>query len=334
MTERDPIDALVRAALWRTRGARALESVLLGTSAALTTAMACELSQADALRADALAVQALAALACGASWWVEHAPDAASVARHADRELGCEGALLTAWERGSSSGPLGALLAERVRGRLPTDAVGRATRKPLLALLSAPLGLAALWLALPPTPAAMPSSTLELVARTRASLQRAAPSAPEGSTLRAELEQAALELAAPIPAPQQAAAALERAVQALEQGLAGKASSAEPSQLAALDLARASLGELGGPAGSSQVPGGAFGGSSAAEGMQNEPPLRTMTGSPQGSTAGGTPTSPVPSPVAPAERAPERGTTAGRWWAPEDDAVVSAWRARAGQVPR
>ena len=334
MSERDSISALVSALLWRTRAARAVESALLGTSAGLATAIACQLSGANALRPDALAAQAIAALACGASWWVEHAPDAASVARRADRELGCDGALVTAWESRTRSGALVALLAERVRAGLPRDAATRASRKPLLAFASAPLALAALWLALPPTQPAVAPATLELVARTASALERAAGTAPEGSELRAELERAAAELAQASGSPAASAAALERAVAALERGAREGAGAADPAQLAALDLAQAALGELSGSgsaAGGSETASSA---SSGAGGMQNEAALRTMNGSPQGSTAGGTPTSPAPSPVAPAERAPERGTTAGRWWGPEDDAVVSAWRARAGQVPR
>jgi len=334
MTERDPIETLVRAALRRTRGARALEAALLGSSAALSTAIACELAGADALRADALAVQALAALACGASWWVEHAPDADSVARRADRELGCDGALLTAWESRARAGVLSALLAERVRTSLPADALARAARKPQSALLALPLALAALWLALPSAVPAIPPATLELVARTRAALERASRSAPEGSELRSELEQAAAALAEAPQAPEQLAAPLERAARALERGTDGAAASPEPAALAALDLVRAALGELGAPARGAASPGGASGAVSAAGGMQNGTPLRTMSGSPQAATDGGTPTSPVPSPAAPAGRAPEWGTTAGRWWRPDEDAVVSAWRARAGQVPR
>ena len=339
MTERDPIETLVRAALRRTRGARALEAALLGSSAALSTAIACELAGADALRADALAVQALAALACGASWWVEHAPDADSVARRADRELGCDGALLTAWESRARAGVLSALLAERVRTGLPADALARAARKPQLALLALPLALAALWLALPSAVPAIPPATLELVARTRAALERASRSAPEGSELRSELEQAAAALAEAPQAPEQLAAPLERAARALERGTDGAAASPEPAALAALDLAaldlvRAALGELGAPARGAASPGGASGALSAAGGMQNGTPPRTMSGSPQAATDGGTPTSPLPSPAAPAGRAPEWGTTAGRWWRPDEDAVVSAWRARAGQIPR
>lgn len=334
MTERDSIDALVGSLLWRTRAARAVESALLGSSAALSTAIACQLSGADALRPDALVALGLAALACGASWWVEHAPDATAVARHADRELGCDGALLTAWEARTHSGPLVALLAERVRSGLPRDAATRASRKPLLVFAAAPLALAALWLALPPAQPTVAPATLELVARTGSALERAAGAAPAESELRAELQLAAAELAQASGSPAASAAALERAVAALERDLRGDAGSAQPAQVAALDLARASLGELWGLEGAAGGSETAPGQSSGAGGMQNESPRRTMSGSPQGSTAGGTPTSPVPSPVAPAERAPERGTTAGRWWAPEDDAVVSAWRARAGQVPR
>lgn len=346
MTERDGIPSLIGAALRRTRAARALEAALLGASAAFATALACQLSGVEALRADALAVQALAALACAASWWVEHAPNAQAVAERADRELGCDGALMTAWESRGRGGALARLLAVRVNADLPVDAVARAARKPQLALVAPPLALAALCVAWPSTTSQLAPATLELVARTATALARAAASAPAGSELRAELERAAAALAQPSERSGAQAAALQRASAALERSALGGAGEGEPAQLAALDLARACEHELLAAGGATEgategATGGATGGSGStsraslgAGGMQNAPPLRTMSGSPQGSSASGTPTSPVPSHAGSAERAPERGTTAGRWWRPEEDAVVSAWRARAGQVPR
>jgi len=63
------------------------------------------------------------ALGCGvlaaATWWFEHSPRPAGVARRLDRRLGMDGMLFTAWEFEGEEKQLGGLLSQRVAARVP-----------------------------------------------------------------------------------------------------------------------------------------------------------------------------------------------------------------------
>lgn len=107
--------------------ARAVECALIGSGVLLGTlaVLAWERNALGSIGAWSVA------LGCGlfaaATWWVEHSPKQAGVARRLDRKLGLDGMLFTAWEvereEEGLSGLLSARVAARVSRRRALDAV-------------------------------------------------------------------------------------------------------------------------------------------------------------------------------------------------------------------
>ena len=245
------------------------------------------------------------------------------------------GAFTTAWEHEARGGALAALLVERTQRALPADVVARSARKPALALAALPLAAVAVLLALPPARPATPAALRAMLPHVSAALVRASQSSSATPEVSRELASAAEALLAAPQDPARLERELRTALRTLDARRGGAEAGSDPIQLAAADLVQAALAELG-SGGGAGVPTAARGGfpeTPDASGMQNGPPLLTMSGSPEPERTSGTPASPAP-PAVPLSPTPESGTSAGRWWRREDDGVVSAWRARAADTQR
>jgi len=109
----------VRVAFRALAVARGVECALIcsGTLLGTLAVLAWEHNQLGSIAAWSVA------LGCGvfaaATWWLEHSPRPAGVARRLDRRLGLDGMLFTAWEAEREREGLGGLLSARVAARVP-----------------------------------------------------------------------------------------------------------------------------------------------------------------------------------------------------------------------
>ena len=302
-------------------------------------------------------VATTAALLAAASWWLEHLPRAAAIARRIDDELRFDGALVTAFEaeRRPHSGELARALSRRVAARLPLRTALRAALPPSLAVAAFPLAAVAV-LALAHQSAddsrRTPGATVralafgavgelaaELAARAEqltpeqfekalalaAEAQRAAAQ-PESAHAEEVLDEAAewlAELARELPADPELRERRERAEAATDAAR----HDVEPSHVEPLEAGDdeevADRGRLAAD-GSAAAGAGAETGELAsgdASGTMFPPdsPADALGGPPP--AAGDTP-------------APGAGLVGGRWWPASDDALVRRWvearRAAAG----
>ena len=127
----------VRSAFHALTLARGVECALIGGGTLLGTlaVLVCERNSLGSL--DAWSVALACGAFAGATWWLEHSPEPAGVARRLDRRLGMDGMLFTAWESEREEGALGGLLSGRVAARVPKRRALEAvlpTSAPLLVL--------------------------------------------------------------------------------------------------------------------------------------------------------------------------------------------------------
>ena len=99
--------------------ARGVECALIGGGVLLGTLAVMVWERNSIASAGAWIVAGVCGALAGATWWLEHSPEPAGVARRLDRKLGLEGMLFTAWESEAGSGLLGGMLSERVAARVP-----------------------------------------------------------------------------------------------------------------------------------------------------------------------------------------------------------------------
>ncbi|MCK6446589.1 MAG: hypothetical protein L6Q99_09380 [Planctomycetes bacterium] len=359
------IRAVIRRATWKARGVTFVEAACAGVAASALTASVARLQGSDELALGALCAAALSGVAVAATWWVEHRPDAARIARRVDRELAQDGALVTAFELEAREerNVLDELLLLRACAGLEPRRVSRAIAPPSLVFAGAALCASAVWFGVRelvhvrvPTPlerlladargfvagsAEHPtsSSAANAAGASRSSLEAARLEvARVAARVRDELARGrepeselagglARELASEL------ASALERAAEAADGTDASGADAAALRKLA--DRAR-SVSARRPSAARSDAPAPPSNGGDSASALANGGAERTIP--PFGSAAD------AASEVPPAEPAPPTGepsaaaaSLAGRWWSARHDAVVSAWiearRARAARSP-
>jgi len=353
VTRPESIGAFFVRARRREAFGRLARAASVGASSAAVVAAAIELDGGDALGAQAL----VAATACAVlgAWlaWSETGLDDAELARRLDRRLEQHGALSTALEvERSAPSVFSSLLAARAADALPHDALARATPKPSLAWLAAPLFALGLWLVVSQARAPRRLEVAELAARAEAALAGA------GSSDAAAARATAQELERLARDARTGDETLQEHVQQLSEQLANVF--ADPTTPDALrwELA-ASRAELEGAAArlnAEQIADaskrgrsreGLSGAPKASTTLQIQADDRTMKGSTSdesrpnnlaGAPRANDPTSPGRSsasadassaPGASAGATPEVGVAAGRWWPREYDDVVAAWRGRA-----
>lgn len=137
-----PVRAIVRRA-WRALVVRRIfEATAVAAAALIACVAAAVRSGADPLHAEAWVAAGVVGWLAWGSWWLEHRPREAAVARRLDRD----GALVTAFEceiRGSPT-RVQELLSRRVAHDLAARGPPRVARAPALAILAAPLAAGAL----------------------------------------------------------------------------------------------------------------------------------------------------------------------------------------------
>ena len=109
----------VRSAFHALTVARGVECALIGGGTLLGTLAVIVWERNVLSSVDAWAVALSCGALAGATWWLEHSPKPAGVARRLDRKLGLDGMLFTAWEAEQEERALGGLLSERVAARVP-----------------------------------------------------------------------------------------------------------------------------------------------------------------------------------------------------------------------
>jgi len=322
------------------RLARAAESLLVGTAAALVL---CAAAAASGQALGAVSGLALLCAACAAaSWWLEHHVAAERTARELDQRLRHHGALATAFElegRARELAPLERVVQARVLARLRLDEAVRALFPPLFVPVAAPAAAALLLLFVREARPVQEAPAIDYGALV-SGLERALsmPALREDATGQEGEDEglsgaqgrevlAALSARSTLPFQEEEwrrePAALAAKVEALEAELGALLARVERgSELAQhleaarpwLDALRAGLAAEAGPS-AGQGTAGQAGSNGSAQG--------TIGGSsPAGASS--TPAS-NPSIASEAGQAPALGTQAGTWWPPEYDGLVARW---------
>lgn len=351
---------VIRRATWKARGVTCVEAGLAGVAASALTASVARLQGGDELALGPALAALLSGVAVAATWWVEHRPNAARIARRVDRELAQDGALVTAFELEAHEerNVLDELLLLRARAELEPRRVARAIAPPSLVFAGAALCASAVWFGVRelvhvrvPTPLARLLADARGFVAGGAARSTAAGAADESgesleaarldvarvaASVRDELERGREPESELVDA---LAAALERAAEAAG-GSDDHANdhSADAAVLRALaERARSvsALGARSNPARSGS--GGPQNGGDSASALANGGAERTIP--PFGSAADAASEVPPANPALPAtgESSAASASLAGRWWSARHDAVVSAWiearRARAARSP-
>ncbi len=129
------VERCVRRAVLRATAMRVAESSLLGASVAFVALGAARFSGGDGLESANVAAASIAGLAAALTWWIEKRPNRARIASVVDRELGHDGAFVTASElalRGELN-LLEKLLVERAAKSVTARDVARAVPPPSIA---------------------------------------------------------------------------------------------------------------------------------------------------------------------------------------------------------
>lgn len=337
MAEPRSIAEFVDVAVRRARAGWIGESLALGLAAAIAVDVAALASGAPWSDPASLAASALGGVACAATWWVERRRDRLEVARSLDRRLAQDGALTTALELGEREGSdsFARVLAQRALAMLPARAVARAVPSPSPAFVAAPLIAAAvLAFALERAPSTS-SEVRRLAGRAADSLSAAAEANRDDSALAEDLRDVAAQLRKVAERGQAVSPELERRARELDHALADRLQSDPPAgaareQLAtARDATSALLAQAAGAGGVEGIAGiTAENGSSQSpdsSALARDAAARTMSGPPQRTES----SRDVIATTEPSSSAPhaEPGTTAGRWWPPQYDAIVARFAA-------
>jgi hypothetical protein len=345
--EATTVESFVARAKWRASLVRGAQTLSVALCAAASVALALELDGAALRDAHAWIAAALCATLAGSTWWYEQRLDAAEFARRLDRRLELGGALFTTLEaRSRGAHAFAGLLEARTARALRPSELPRAAPPPALGWLAAPAIAVGVWLAAAELRPVADPELVALAREVRAALdgsrEASRDEAIAGSeALRSEAEAAAVRLARAAGRPRFDEGELARALEQLDRRLAELESGAEApnaENTVLREQVRAAARRLGlssnTPAGA--PPGASTGGADLGSPLQSGPGERTMTGSTDDARPRELPADErsapradsVPGPIlapAPAERG-EAALLVGRWWPPEHDAVVAAWR--------
>ncbi|MBI5432262.1 MAG: hypothetical protein HZA52_05470 [Planctomycetes bacterium] len=334
--------ALIRRATWRARAVTLGEATLAGLAVTAVVATTVRFEGRDELELGSLAAAVLAGAAAALTWWVEHRPEAAKVARRVDRALARGGELVTAWELESRAerGVLEELMLLRAREGLAPQDVARSVPRPSLVFAGAALVALAGWFFSRDFVRVRPVTPLDALvgdARALASSAKGRANSPELDRARAAVARLATRVATELEAGREPEPELVAAFgDALGRSAAAEAADPERAARARELAARARSAS----AGSDRASNGSEATSNSAESasaLANGGAERTMLGPGSGAAAAVEVTPEAAgSQVASAPTAPP-GSLAGRWWSTRHDAVVSAWiearRARAQVSP-
>jgi hypothetical protein len=327
------VAGFVARAKWRVALSRGAQTASVAVCAAAAVAAAVEFDGGSLHEPQAWTVAALCATLAGAMWWREQRLDAAGLARKLDRRLELGGALFTTLEAQRRGDPsFAALLETRTARTLRADDLPRAAPAPALGWLAAPAIAVGLWLA---AAQRRPASDPDLAQLARAVRSALAVSASGAAPLR-EAEATAGRIEREAEGAELDPAALRRELERLEVQL-DAVDAARRSAPGAAGASNARLEALREPLrAAARRLGGSAEGAGRGSPLQSGPGESTMTGSTDDARPRELPADERPAPRAVPVTGPtlgpapvERGETAvlaGRWWPPEHDAVVAAWR--------
>ncbi len=350
--EATTVASFVARARRRTGLGRAVQTLSVALCAAAAVALALELDGAALRGAQAWIAAGLCATLAGSIWWREQHLDAAEFARRLDRRLELGGALFTTLEaRSRGAHAFAGLLEARTANALRPSELPRAAPPPALGWLAAPALAVGAWLAAAQLRTPADPELVALARDVRAALDGSRDASRSGAVggseaLRREAEAAAAQLARVAASPRVDEGELARALDRLESRMAaleGGADAPNAENAVLREQLRAAARRLGLPSGAPPgVPSGVrTQGADLGSPLQSGPGERTMTGSTDDARLRELPADerpapravPVPGPIlapAPSERG-EAALLAGRWWPPEHDSVVAAWREALGR---